>query len=322
MIPEKLRETPKWCVSKNKMPLDMFALKKGLEWGASTKRSHPCYDTFDNACEMGRIQNLPVTILLDSAETGYYIIDIEKTCPAEIRQHILLALHDSIEYIERSLSGKGFHAVVRMDAPETLTTVKYRKWVEILSNHHCTFTMDEISIPDAYYASIPENEKLNPEGSDHGEEDRALLEKTSRTLTPSKFYAIIGEGRTVVIGEAADIGEYKKALSTFDGKHADLFTTLCDMVYEKSLDDFNGDASRWEFGYASKMHYLLQRASRDMIAADLSHYQVDLTQSQAVMLVFMALKQMLPPREKHREVRNGLPWLLYTSQQVYIKTWP
>ena len=92
------------------------------------------------------------------------------------------------------------------------------------------------------------------------------------------------------------------------------------MVYEKTVDDFSGDMSRWEFGYASKMHYLLQRLSRDMMAADMTHYSVDLDQAQAVMLVFMALKHCLAPREKHKTVRNGMPWLLYTSQQVYIKT--
>lgn len=326
MIPQKLRDVGKWCVSKNKMPLDMYALARGLEWGASTKRSHPCYTDYEKAVEMGRVQNLPVTLYLDSAETGYYMIDVEPACPAKLRQGILLALHDHIEYLERSLSGKGYHMAVKLSAPAALTTVKHKKWIEILSAHHCTFTMKEIDFQTAYYDSFPENhamalwdEDVNPEDLDAKRDDE-ILRALSSPLTPEAFYDIIGSERTQIRTAAAEPEEYRKALATFDGRHADLFNGLCDMIYDKTVDDFNNDQSRWEFGYASKMHYLLQRMSRDMVAADMTHYQVDLDQAQAVMLVYMALRQMLPPREKHKVIRNGLPWLLYTSQQVYIKT--
>ena len=326
LIPQRLRDAEKWCVSKNKMPLDMYALARGLEWGASTKRSHPCYASYDQAVEMGRIQNLPVTLLLDSAETGYYMIDIEPGCPEKLRQGILLALHDHIEYLERSLSGKGYHLAVRLDRPEGLTTVKHKKWIEILSGHHCTFTRKEIDFQTAYYDKFPENqdialwdEDINPDDLD-AKRDHEILEALSAPLTPREFYDIIGVGRTQVKTAASEPEEYRKAVASFDGRHADLFNALCDMIYEKTLEDFHGDQSRWEFGYASKLHYLLQRISRDMVAADLTHYQIELDQAQAVMLVYMALRQMLPPREKHKVIRNGLPWLLYTSQQVYIKT--
>lgn len=328
MIPEKLRSAPKWCVSKDKMPLDMYALARNLEWGASTRRSHNCYASFDEACGVSRDRGWPVTILLDSAETGYYIIDIEKECPEKIRQGVLLALHDYIEYLERSLSGKGYHLVVRMEQPEALTTVKHKKWVEILSNHHCTFTFKEVSFQEAYYGSCPENETValwdedvNPEDLD-AKRDHEILQALSAPLTPKAFYDMIGAGRTVIVQAPADIGEFKAALSTFDGGHADLFNILCDTVYDKTLDDFHGDVSRWEFGYASKLHYRLQRAAMDMVDCRMNHYQIPLDQSQAVMLVYMAMKHTLAPREKHKTTRNGLPWLLYTSQQVYIKTFP
>lgn len=326
MIPEKLRDAPKWCVSKNKMPLDMYALARGLEWGASTKRSHPCYTDYRSAVSMGKLQNLPVTILLDSAETGYYVIDIEPLCPEAMRRGILLALHDHIDYLERSLSGKGYHLAVRMSCPAALTTVKHKKWVEILSAHHCTFTMAEIDFQTAYYDRIPDNqamglwdEDVNPDDLD-AKRDHEIMQALSAPLTPEDFYDIIGKDRTQILTAASEPEEYRAAVSTFDGRHADLFGSLCDMTYEKTLEDFSNDQSRWEFGYASKMHYLLQRLSRDMVSADLSHYELQLTQPQAVMLVYMALKQMVPPREKHKTIRNGLPWLLYTSQQVYIKT--
>lgn len=326
MIPEKLRNAPKWCVSKDKMPLDMYALARGLEWGASTRRSHPCYTDFDTALEASKTKNLPVTLWIDSQETGYYAIDIEKECPARIRRGILLALHDHIDYLERSLSGKGYHLMVRLAAPKACTTVKYRKWVEILSSHHCTFTMKEISFQEAYDDEFPENETVglwdedvNPDDLE-AKRDQELLDLLSAPLTPEDFYDKIGENRTAVLCSAMDAGDYKAALATFDGRHADLFNGLCDMVYEKTVDDFSGDMSRWEFGCASKMHYLLQRLSRDMMAADMSHYQVTLDQAQAVMLVYMALKHTLPPREKHKTIRNGMPWLLYTSQQVYVKS--
>ena len=318
MIPDELKEIPRWCVSKNKIPLDIMALRKGFEWGASDKRTHSSYGTFEEASKIGAKKgNLPVTLFVDSSTQSVYIIDIEKTCPKEIRQQILLALYDNIAYIEKSLSGKGYHLLVNISTSESLQTAKYKKWFEILTNHHCTFTQNEIQIKDAYYEDIDTNEFITDD-----DKDVELLDALKSPITPYDFYKLISisSGTKINIDDSATLDEYRKVTSTFDCRHADLFGLMCDMEYTKTVDgDFHGDYSCYEFGYASKLHYLLRRLSQDMIDADCRHYVLDVSKEQAIMLVYMVLKQSLAPREKHKEFRNGLPWLLYTSQQVYIK---
>lgn len=316
MIPERLKGIEQWCVSKDKMPLDMYALKNGFEWGASDKRSHSSYTAYDGASAMRAKTGFPVTLRVDCATQGIYVVDIEKTCPQEIRQAILLALHDHIVYIERSMSGKGYHLIVETE-PEPLPTAKYKKWIEILSQHHCTFTEREVTFEAAYYDDFDTNEYITDD-----DKDVDLLSALGAPVTPKEFYALIGPaGAQPVLRDSSSLEEYKKVAATFDGRHADLFNLLCAMDYVKTVDgDFHGDYSSYEFGYASKLHYLLRRLAADMIDADCNHYSIDVTREQAVMLVYMVLKQSLPPRDKHKSSRSGLPWLLYTSQQVYDKT--
>lgn len=316
MIPERLRELESWCVSKDKMPLDMYALANGYEWGASNKRSHSSYVNYDAAAQVRAKKGLPVTLLVDASVQAIYVIDIEKTCPQEIRQAIMLALHDSVIYLERSLSGKGYHLIVECEAA-ALATAKYKKWLEILSNHHCTFTENEVDFQTAFFEEFDTNEFVTDD-----DKDVELLNALSSPVTGMQFYDLIGSSAQAVrIADSATFDEYKKAVKNFDGRHADLFGLLCDMEYAKTVDkDFHGDYSAYEFGYASKLHYMLRRVANDMIDADCNHYELPMSKEESIMLVYMVLKQCMAPREKHKSMRNGLPWLLYTSQQVYVKT--
>ena len=327
MIPDRLRGAPVWCVSKDKVPLDMFALARGREWGVNTKRSHPCYVGFEDAAKASKSSGLPVTAWIDPASCPMIVLDIEKDCPAELRRALLLALHGEALYLERSLSGKGYHMILGLPAPAELKVAKYGKWFELLACHHCTFTMREIPFGTAYDDDWPENgivpkwdADVNPDDL-QAKRDHDLLELLSRPIRAMELYDFVGAGKPINVSESLELSEYRAALSGFDGRHADMFNSLCDMVYAKTVDgDFRGDWSSYEFGYASKLHYLLRRVSMDMIDADGKHYECPLTKQEAVMLVFMAMKQCLPARTKHSELRNGLPWLLYTSERVYAKT--
>ena len=317
MIPQTLQRTKDWCVSKDKVPLDLFALERGYEWGASNKRSHSSYEDYNKAKEIGLKHKLPITLMVDSEKLNIYVIDIEKTCPEEIRQGILNALKQNITYIETSLSGKGFHLVVGLNAPQMLKTAKYKKWFEILTNHHCTFTENELSFDDAFNYQIDTNEYITDD-----EKDVELLNALSTSLSPIEFYDLIGDSKVNLnTANSDEFDDFKRVAATFDGRHADLFNILCDVDYTKTVDgDFFGDYSRYEFGYASKLTYAAKRISEDMIDNRLNHYDLKLTREQHIMIVFMVLKQSLPYRAKHDEFRNGLPWLLYTAQQVYDKT--
>ena len=321
MIPQRLRDAPLWCVSKDKEPLDMWALARGRVWGASNKRSHSSYTDYKTASEASVKTGYPMTLYVDTSQLAVCVLDIEKTCPATLRRAMLLSLHDEVIYLETSLSGKGFHLVLKLPAPEEMRVMKFpSRWFEVLASHHCTFTGNEITFDKAYSMEIPENAQVPDDGSDVAKRSAEMLEAMSKPLTTRDFCAMMDNGN-IKVAESLGIDSYRAALSNFDGRHADLFNSLCDMLYTKTVDgDFHGDWSSYEFGYASKMHYQLQRMAQDMIDEDCKHYQLNLTKEEAVMLVYMALKQVLPSREKHKTVRNGLPWLLYTSERVYAKT--
>ena len=299
----------------------MWALARGRVWGASNKRSHSSYTDYKTASETSVKTGYPLTLYVDPAQLSVCVLDIEKTCPAALRRAMLLSLHDEVIYLETSLSGKGFHLILKLPAPEDMRVMKFpSRWFEVLASHHCTFTKNEISFGDAYGMDIPENQEVPSDGSDLEKRCREMLDAMSKPLTTKDFCAMMDSGSPKV-ADGPGLAAYRAALSDFDGRHADMFNSLCDMLYTKTVDgDFHGDWSSYEFGYASKMHYQLQRISMDMIDADCRHYQMPLTKEQAVMLVYMALKQVLPSREKHKTVRNGLPWLLYTSERVYAKT--
>jgi len=314
-IPTRLKEIPKWCVSKNKVPLDIYALKKGVEWGASTKRSHSAYGNYKEAKEISNKFGYPTTLFINSAEQAIYMIDIEKTCPKEVRQAIMSSLKNNIIYLERSLSDKGFHLMVNMPIGTELRTTKYKKWYEILTNHHCTFTMNAVDYDVAFDEDVDTNEFLTDD-----EKDVELVNGMVDNMDPIDFYNLIGNSNNIQTFDSDSIEVYKKAAGTFDGRHADLFGMLCDVIYEKTVDgDFSSDYSRYEFGYASKLHYAARRMAQNMIDANCNHYYLNMEKDQSIMLVYMVLKQMLPERTKHSEYRLGLPWLLYVSQAAYSK---
>ena len=315
MIPQRLLDAPVWCVSRDKVPLDMHVLPKGLEWGVSSKRSHSCYADGAAAMDMAAKTGYAPTAWIDASSQGVCVLDVEKTCPADIRRGLILALHDHILHLERSASGKGYHALLDLGRPAEWRNAKYKKWFELLASHHCILSGKEIGPAEAYADDFAENEASS-------DDDAAMLELLSRPISVSELYENLSTGAAVTKPVASEeLAAYKEAVKGFGPEHADLFGCLCDFTYEKTLDgDFSGDWSRYEYGYISKLHYLLQRCAADMVDIRAEHYSVKLSKQEAVMLVYMAAKQMMPPRDKHSTYRNGLPWLLYTSERIYVRT--
>ncbi len=316
MIPQELLDAPVWCVSRDKVPLDMHVLPRGLEWGVSNRRSHCCYCDNATALALAKKTGYAVTAWIEASSQGVCVLDIEKECPAAIRRGLILALHDHILRLERSASGKGYHALLKLPGPVEWRNAKYKKWFELLASHHCLMAGPEITPAEAYADEFGTNMET-------ADDDADMLELVSRPIEVADLYEGLSAGLAAAAKPVAseELAAYKEAVKGFGPEHADLFGCLCDFTYEKTLDgDFNGDWSRYEYGYISKLHYLLQRCAADMLDIRAEHYSVQLTKQEAVMLVYMAAKQMMPPRDKHSTYRNGLPWLLYTSERIYVRT--
>lgn len=293
----------KWCVSNSeKVPLDMFALRKGFEWGASNNREHSSYERYSDVEAF--IENNDSYLLCSwlPPDGDYAILDIESICPKEIRVRLLEEFANDIVYIEKSMSGNGIHAVIKRKYEKT---AKYKKYAEILVNHHCTYTCDELSLNEAMNIDIDTN-------MDMTDEDIEDLENLT------DVYDLFKKPNTINVNNnnSATWQDYKKESQYLNGSHADLYNIMFAFEYQKTLADFDNDYSRYEFGYASALSCLIKRTAPNMIDADAKFYNMHISKKSAALLIYFVLKQKLQPRIKHDEYRNGLPWLLYTADRV------
>ena len=292
----------KWCVSNSeKVPLDMFALRKGFEWGASNNREHSSYESYGGvAAFVSENPGYRVCSWLPS-DGDFAILDIESICPKEIRAKILSMFENDIIYLEMSMSGNGFHAIIPRKYEKT---VKYKKYAEILTNHHCTYTGNEISVTDAINLTI----KTNLDMSDDDEEDIKNI---------TDVYDLFAKPAVnLSSNESATWQDYKTESQYLNGSHADLYNIMYNYEYKKTLEDFSLDYSRYEFGYAAALYCLIKRTAPNMIDENARFYNMHISKKSAALLIYFILKQKLQPRAKHDEYRNGLPWLLYTADRV------
>jgi len=293
----------KWCVSNSeKVPLDMFALRKGFEWGASNNREHSSYECYSDVEAF--VKENPETYKVCSwlpMDGDYAILDIESICPKEIRAKILESFENDIIYLEMSMSGNGFHAIIPRKYEKT---AKYKKYAEILTNHHCTYTGNIININDAINITIETN-------LDMSDEDMEDLQNLTDIYDLFKKPAV-----TLSSNDSATWQDYKTESQYLNGSHADLYNIMYNYEYPKTLEDFDMDYSRYEFGYAAALSCLIKRTAPNMIDANARFYNMHISKKSAALLIYFILKQKLQPRAKHDEYRNGLPWLLYTADKV------
>lgn len=279
----------------------MFALRKGFEWGASNNREHSSYECYSDVKAFVD-ENQSYRLCSWLANDGdYAILDIESICPKEIRAKLLEEFRKDIIYLEMSMSGNGFHAIIPRKYEKT---AKYKKYAEILVNHHCTYTGVEIDIDDAIVKDVATNLDISDDDVD---ELDGITDIYDLFKKPS-----INMGTN----DSATWQDYKKESQYLNGSHADLYNIMYMYEYPKSLQDFDNDYSRYEFGYASSLNYLIQRTAPNMIDADARMYNMHISKRSAALLIYFVLKQKLQPRAKHDEYRQGLPWLLYTADKV------
>lgn len=293
----------KWCVSNSeKVPLDMFALRKGFEWGASNNREHSSYECYsDVEAFVAENPNQYKICSWLAADGEYAILDIESICPKEIRAKLLEMFKNDIIYLEMSMSNHGFHAIIPRKYEKT---AKYKKYAEILVNHHCTYTGNQIDIQDAMNLDVETN-------LDMSDEDIEDIQNLTDVYDLFKKPSI-----NVSQNGSADWQDYKTESQYLNGSHADLYNIMYNFEYPKTLEDFDMDYSRYEFGYASALNYLIQRTAPNMIDSDARLYDMHISKRSAALLIYFILKQKLQPRAKHDEFRNGLPWLLYTADKI------
>lgn len=282
--------------SKGKAPVDMrHLLDTGGRVRGAWARDEQCLVTLDELTEQ-----LPTAanaaFYLQAATDGLIVIDIEPSCPVEISAQ-LLALPETI-YSEVSMSGCGYHLIVPL--PENFydhnaaagkkVLRQEHGYYEILLEHWCTFTRRPIS-------------------EDVWERARAVDETEERYSSTAALYASLARSAKVTQAVSTEVRTAVEAPEIAGGEEIVSRTLYKAESRLKSLDDFENDTSRWEFSVLGTLHREMQRHL--VVIGFLK--KTSFSDGDVAWLLYEAVQQVLPPRSKHRERRNGRPFLLDRS---------
>ena len=335
----------KWTISTNKkMPVDMFQLiYKNKISGAAFKDNttlttlHNIHSHIPNAANFA--------YYLDTRIDGFVILDIEPSCPEDIRNQLLTM--DWI-YGEKSMSGKGIHLVFPLpdsfyDYPDALKKTAFihkDRIYEILLNHYVTFTA--APLPDELVTlrgtGQPFTEFFNSMASQQKETKKAdLVIEIPQNIEGNILIQSYVNLLTKNIFGKEDDSEIPKGINYRGDELATLKNkNTVFQPYTKRLSDFrnvktgNVDHSRFEcsvIGYCNHMINRLRNTKELLSEYDRINPQPlsqndqiaiwrQLTDCEKAWIMYKTAEYFLIPREKHKETRCGLPWLMYIAQYI------
>lgn len=282
-----LSQYPLWTVSdNNKRPMDMVAYATSGKLIGATSRDAQCLITLPQLIDL-LPNHANCAFYVNTTITPYWVLDIEKTCPPEIRDKLL-----SIPALfrETSMSGKGYHLLLPAPANLHLYPTAARKSVlrhprgyyEVLQAHFVTFTRNVI--PEPTGPALTTWEDIYADLATHAQATTIHTGATSATRPE------IDEGLQETIFERFQLYPYKKTLAR----------------------DFENDNSRFEFGFlAYHAHQLLSMQAHPVSSHPANPQAlIDLSTDAAAWLLYEHITSTIAPRPKHEQYRNGLPLLL------------
>ena len=298
----------RWTMSKaDKEPIDMplfIATNGAAVKGAASYDYRTTYSTIMDIFGLFGDAEIPnLCFRLDFATHPFMVVDIEPECPQMVKDELL----DKLDYVylEKSMSGKGYHAL--MYAPELLThemavntsVVKSGLDYEVLISDHCvTFTGNTVSIAAGPNA------------------DANYFDETIETMFSNR--RILSHKLDTVNLMTLDDVENHDYLIGYLNNIVNQGTQLAPM-------DYSGDMSRFEFSVglsvAHKVSSLLTFGPKlgltitDAYGNTLVPHEY--TDDELVACMHYCLVNMLPHRSKHQEFRQDMPWLYYVSYKAY-----
>lgn len=290
---KQISDVEKWTVSdKDKRPIDMHALiHKQKVWGLAFDRGYNPLVNLQTLCE-----TIPSATnnayYLDALVDKFVILDIEPKCPNHIKQKFL-----ELPYLygETSMSGNGIHLVFDLpekvlnnypDAKLKLALKEEHGWYEILLNHMITFTRN--SLPPS-----PCKEDITI--FDNIFELLAMKAKPSSTANEQILVTDINTD---------DIPYFDKLVQPLKSQN-----------YGKTPADFHNDMSKYEFGATGFYHRALTKLLNNNKYKDHEY-----TDEEKAVILYSVTSEKLPFREKHEQIRNNMPWLLYVATCLIAKS--
>lgn len=268
-----------------KTPLDVKELASSGHIRGAFATDEQCLMTLEElrAAFPGAVNN---AFYVNAQIDEVLILDIEPDCPADVRDE-LLAL--PALYRETSMSGKGYHLIMPIpsnfgDFPIATGKRKLqheKKWFEVLIEHWVTFTRNPI----------------------------AEVAESSSGLTWEEVWADLAIEAKEVTARDFDLASERPEVPMMDAVVA---SVVAGRSYGKTLADFHGDHSRWEFGLLGYYWNRLEAASRQAWVIQMHTW----SDSDRVWALYEVAQRVLPERDKHHEQRSGLPYLLYAASTL------
>lgn len=283
VVIRSIASNPKWTVSDhNKRPINARHMIQTHNVVGATKADATCLVTLREILDyIPNVTNHAYHV--DVYEDEFVIVDIEKKADDDTRDWLL-----GLPYLygEYSLSGKGYHLI--LPKPKNFdnfphATVKKKLQhkegtYEILLNHYVTFTRN----------------MLPPQ-------------KNPRTRIEDVYAELADQASTLNLSNLAAIDTDKPEIPKEDR----IFQALHRVKYTPKDVTAYDDLSRLEFGtlmaFANRLERLLK-------SNEFSGHTY--TDTEKAWLLYDLAKNALEPRDKHNEMRNGMPFLLFRAQQA------
>lgn len=283
---KQIAANKRWTVATNeKKPIDMFCFRyQNRICGAAFTDESSLVD-LQTLCDL--IPNATNnTYHMDAVTDRFVVLDIEPKCPQDIKQQLLNLPY---VYAETSMSGNGYHLLFPLpdcfdDYPVLLKKVVMKEehgWYEILLNHYITFT-------------------------------RNMIADATGTASFEDVFILLAKEQTETVKANIDV---QKIMPDNIAHQETILRLLNDVKYAKTIDDFSGDASRFEYGFIGNLYFSLKRITNTFLEL----YNCTYTDSEKAWLLYTIAHEKLTYRLKHDETRENLPWVLYLAREIIAK---
>lgn len=295
----RIAQYPCWTISdKDKRPVDIVRCIESIDPINPTKLnlpSLPLAKYADSRC----LVNLETLLSIfpkaanfayyvqDASIDGYVILDVEKTCPEELKAWFL---RTNYIYGEYSMSGKGLHLVYPTP--------------ECLKNYPAAQKKPKMQTNDKSYEFMIGGHYLTFTGK--------MLPPATGTLTIDNVFEELCKQQKHVDARAVDINAEKPEIP--NEEH--ILSGLKYTSVKKTVADFGGDYSKYEFGACARFYHQLKRL---LLSSAYNPNEIEYTDNQKAWLVYQCVVKAIKYRPKHDEMRDDLPWLLWLASQVIAK---
>ena len=301
---KKLAGKEKWTFSTTKAlskddpakkPMDINAFaESGKLIGASFTDGNKPFTTLERVCEIiPEVTNN--TFYLDYMEDNIVVLDIEPSCPQDIKEKLLKLPY---LYGETSMSGKGYHLIfetpkIASKYPDAMGKDRLTHpdhYYEIMLNHYITFTRNTLPI-QLETSDISEFEDLFESLAAHA---KAKLDTEKIQIDN------IDTSEIPYFKDVFNTMRYQKPKLTYEEY------VKREQAKENEMDRKDTSLSGYEYSVLGFYYNCLEK----LLFTNIAH-GYEYTDKEKAIIIFKVAQENLDHREKHDTVRNGMPFLLY-----------